>query len=82
VGKQHFSRHQSFARIRPNSVPPPYRTAAQRSPQLSTVTARERFAGASGGAPVDTEGEAVSGPVYPARRAANVTSEPPSSHRR
>ena len=42
----------------------------------------ERFAGASGGAPTDTEGEAVSGPNYPARRAINVMSEPPSGQRR
>jgi hypothetical protein len=40
----------------------------KRSPQLSTVTALERFAGASGGAPTGTEGEAVCGPDYPARR--------------
>jgi hypothetical protein len=32
----------------------------------STVTAREQFSGASGGAPAGTEGEAVCGPDYPA----------------
>jgi hypothetical protein len=41
-------------------------------PQPSTVTARERFAGASGGAPADTEGVAVR--VSPTRPAEPLTS--------
>src|SRR4029450_12957706 len=77
----HFSRHQSLARIRPDRVHPRSRTAGQRSPQPSTVTARARWAGARGDAPTDPEGEAVSGPDSPARRATNVMSEPSSGQR-
>jgi hypothetical protein len=46
------------------------------------VTAREQFSGASGGAPADTEGEAVWSPPTQPRRAVNVISASPSGHRR
>jgi hypothetical protein len=56
----HFSRHQSPERIRPDSVHPPCSDRRRSGHRIaSTVTARERFSGASGDAPADTEGDAV-----------------------
>jgi hypothetical protein len=47
----------------------------------STVTAREQFSGASGGAPAGTEGEAVCAPTTRRRRAVNVISASPSGNK-